>query len=145
MKQLIQWIQDYKKNPTPALKDEILDRLLLLEENGELGALVHRGEWCRMEKGIRLRRRDTGIYDVAEMYQLPTGNCMCYFYSIDLRNYSYGNLEELKNNCLEALETAPDGGFFSAYAVALAHDADQVENVFMAGSSAEAEKWFEAL
>lgn len=145
MRQLIQWIEEYRTNPTGKLKDEIFDRLLSLEENGELSGMVLKGEWYRMGTNIRLRRCDVGSYDVTELYKLPNGSCMCYYYKINLQDYSYAKLEEYKNNCREALEEAPDGGFFSAYAVALTYEVNTAEKVFIASNSAEVEKWFGTL
>lgn len=129
------------------MKDEILNYLITLEESGRL--IVSGGEdmpatndWVAFRDNIKLKKKEAGIYAAAEMYPFPDGSYMCYYYEIVLENYTNSQLEEYKNNCRELSENAPDGEFFSALAVAVSHNPDESDNVYMAPNKTAAEQWF---
>ena len=147
MQHLSELIRQYKAAPSEQLKDEILNYLIMLEESGRLivsgdEAMLEINDWVEFKDNIKLKKKEAGIYAAAEMYPFPDGSYMCYYYEIILKNYTNSQLEEYKNNCRELSEDTPDGEFFSALAVAVSHNPDESDNVFMAPNQTAAQLWF---
>lgn len=145
MKSLSALIEQYKSTPSQVLKDEIFNRVISLEDTTILDRAESDkvlSEWVIFDSNIRVKDIGNRKYKVADVFNIPGGNYVCYTYIVDLEQYTEEEINGYKSNCLDFAEQAPDEDTFFAFAIAKAHDASANNTSFFASSSVELQKWY---
>ncbi len=148
MKSLSALIQQYKVAPSQILKDEIFNRVLMLEDVSIIDQAeikIINSEWFIFDANIRVKLVGNRKYKIADVFGIPGGNYVCYSYIIDLTPFSNEELEGYKNNCIDFAEKAPDEDSFCAFAIAKTIDASATYSPYFASNSDELQKWYEQL
>lgn len=148
MKSLSALIEQYKSAPTQALKDEIFNRVISLEDTSVLDRSESDkvlSEWVIFDSNIRVKYIGNRKYKVADVFGIPGGNYVCYTYIVDLDRYTDEEITGYKSNCTDFAEQAPDEDTFLAFAVAKAYDVSATNDTFFASTPAELQKWYDRL
>lgn len=135
---LSELIQRYKKNPTDALKDELIALVMAKDAARNGGA----GEWIEFSNGIRVRRRKSNVFEVVEVYSLPCDQYLCYRYLIDMRDYSTAQLQDCKENNMMYIGETDDAEYFAAMSLAMSRDLNEKDIAYIADGKQNMLNWF---
>ena len=138
MDDLSELIQRYKKNPTDALKDELIALVMAKDAARNGGA----GEWIEFSNGIRVRRRKSNVFEVGEVYSLPCDQYLCYRYLIDMRDYSTAQLQDCKENNMMYIGETDDAEYFAAMSLAMSRDLNEKDIAYIADGKQNMLNWF---
>lgn len=103
MKSLSDLIEQYKSTPSQALKDEIFNRVISLEDTTVLDRAESDkvlSDWVIFDSNIRVKNIGNRKYKVADVFCIPGGSYVCYAYIVDLEQYSDEEINGYKSNCI---------------------------------------------
>lgn len=148
MKALSTLIKEYKACPNAALKEEIFNRVIWLNDLGVLDQeepSCDIGDWFVWDDNIRIRQIGSKKYLIADVFSLPGGSFLCYSYEIDLDQFTDAQTAGYRMNCSGFAKMAPNADAFTAFAIAKGHDATESCTPYVAVNDADLQYWYERL
>lgn len=139
MRTFKEMLSEYKSRPNDSLKDEIINRLLQIEDPEELDrlTLIDKEEWVVYAAGLFVKRLYDRTFAAAECYEYGGDKYICFGYRFDLDNYSPAQLDAYLENGKAYEWKSPDDDYQKAVSIVVSMDeSDALEKYIAAGREA---------